>query len=171
MTFLLQSTVFPPENQISPVADQLRQMLATAPWAHVGLGLPVVGSLVFIVTFFGPFTTWYKKWLEPFVWYFTDSLFWLWTCQVPSTSSTSTTASESIVSRHEADIGKCYQQLHCLIQRNLFFLITSKQHSNKYFFPFWKVWGLIKRSAKGWALIIIPISANLSKTHLKSSPG
>lgn len=57
MTFLLQSTVFPPENQISPVADQLRQMLATAPWARVGLGLPVVGSLVFVVTFFGPFTT------------------------------------------------------------------------------------------------------------------
>lgn len=56
MTFLLQSTVFPPENQISPVADQLRQMLATAPWARVGLGLPVVGSLVFVVTFFGPFT-------------------------------------------------------------------------------------------------------------------
>lgn len=39
-----KSTVFPPENQISPVADQLRQMLATAPWARVGLGLPVVPS-------------------------------------------------------------------------------------------------------------------------------
>lgn len=75
MTFLLQSTVFPPENQISPVADQLRQMLATAPWARVGLGLPVVGSLVFLVTFFWSFYPWYKKWLEPFVWYFTDLLF------------------------------------------------------------------------------------------------
>lgn len=37
-----KSPVFPPENQVSPVADQLRKMLANAPWAHVGLGLPVV---------------------------------------------------------------------------------------------------------------------------------
>ena len=37
-----QSAIFPPENQISPVADQLRKVLATAKWARVGLGLPVV---------------------------------------------------------------------------------------------------------------------------------
>lgn len=37
-----KSPVFPPEKQVSPVADQLRQMLASAPWARVGLGLPVV---------------------------------------------------------------------------------------------------------------------------------
>ena len=37
-----QSAIFPPENQISPVADQLRKVLATATWARVGLGLPVV---------------------------------------------------------------------------------------------------------------------------------
>lgn len=37
-----KSAIFPPENQISPVADQLRKVLATAKWARVGLGLPVV---------------------------------------------------------------------------------------------------------------------------------
>ncbi|XP_029202005.2 zinc finger protein-like 1 homolog isoform X3 [Acropora millepora] len=37
-----KSAIFPPENQISPVADQLRKVLATATWARVGLGLPVV---------------------------------------------------------------------------------------------------------------------------------
>ena len=44
LNFFLQSSVFPPENQISPVADQLRQMLTNAPWARVGLGLPVVSA-------------------------------------------------------------------------------------------------------------------------------
>ena len=37
--------MFPPEKQVSPVADQLRQILASAPWARVGLGLPVVSIL------------------------------------------------------------------------------------------------------------------------------
>lgn len=37
-----KAAVFPPENQVSPVADQLRKVLSTAPWARVGLGLPVV---------------------------------------------------------------------------------------------------------------------------------
>ncbi|KAJ7357486.1 Zinc finger protein-like 1 [Desmophyllum pertusum] len=59
-----KSPVFPPEKQISPVADQLRQMLANAPWARVGLGLPVV----------------------------------------PAASTSSSTVSESSVSRHEAEI-------------------------------------------------------------------
>ena len=39
-----QSAIFPPEKQISPVADQLRKLLASAPWARVGLGLPVVST-------------------------------------------------------------------------------------------------------------------------------
>ena len=42
--FYLQSSVFPPENQVSPVADELRKLLSVAPWARVGLGLPVVSS-------------------------------------------------------------------------------------------------------------------------------
>ena len=42
LSFLYQAAVFPPENQVSPVADQLRKVLSTAPWARVGLGLPVV---------------------------------------------------------------------------------------------------------------------------------
>jgi len=56
--------VFPPENQVSPVADQLRKVLSSAPWARVGLGLPVV----------------------------------------PATTSGSATVSESVVSRHDADV-------------------------------------------------------------------
>lgn len=42
LSFLYQAAIFPPENQVSPVADQLRKVLSTAPWARVGLGLPVV---------------------------------------------------------------------------------------------------------------------------------
>ena len=42
--------MFPPEKQVSPVADQLRQMLASAPWARVGLGLPVVSILPLLLT-------------------------------------------------------------------------------------------------------------------------
>ena len=37
--------MFPPENQVSPVADQLRKVLSDAPWARVGLGLPVVSTV------------------------------------------------------------------------------------------------------------------------------
>ena len=44
--------MFPPENQISPVADQLRKMLASAPWARVGLGLPVVCTLLHVAVSF-----------------------------------------------------------------------------------------------------------------------
>lgn len=43
--------MFPPEKQVSPVADQLRQMLANAPWARVGLGLPVVSNLLLLQMF------------------------------------------------------------------------------------------------------------------------
>lgn len=40
-----KSAIFPPEKQVSPVADQLRKLLASAPWARVGLGLPVIPDI------------------------------------------------------------------------------------------------------------------------------
>lgn len=70
--------MFPPENQISPVADQLRQMLATAPWARVGLGLPVVGSLMFVITFcFGLLPLMYQK-VSNICLIFHQFCLWLW---------------------------------------------------------------------------------------------
>ena len=44
--------MFPPEKQVSPVADQLRQILASAPWARVGLGLPVVSIFLILLTIY-----------------------------------------------------------------------------------------------------------------------
>ncbi|XP_031568074.1 zinc finger protein-like 1 homolog [Actinia tenebrosa] len=34
--------IFPPENMVSPVVDQLRQKLSNIAWARAGLGLPVI---------------------------------------------------------------------------------------------------------------------------------
>lgn len=36
--------VFPPQNLVSPVADELREKLAGVNWARAGLGLPLVSK-------------------------------------------------------------------------------------------------------------------------------
>lgn len=97
-----QSSVFPPEKQVSPVADQLRQMLANAPWARVGLGLPVVSYIVFITTAMHVGLT--KSALN-FHWL--QIVISLLNFQVPASSVSSSAVSETNVSRHEAEVGKC----------------------------------------------------------------
>lgn len=37
--------LFPPINQISPIADGLRNKMGQVNWARAGLGLPLVGNI------------------------------------------------------------------------------------------------------------------------------